>query len=316
VSVLHVAEAQPGEAADVVAVIRRGFGARPVLEPPSTALDETVESVAQTLGEPAAGGVLARRDGSPVGTMIFDPSRPGVLGFRRVSVDPAHQGHGVASAMVGVAEDVATHRRLDGCWLTARTELPDTVAFWLRRGYDETDQCGSRLELSKALPAVVPVPTGEDTRTLGRRLAGLTRAGDLLVLSGGLGAGKTTLTQGIGAGLRVRGEVTSPTFVIARVHPSTVGGPDLVHADAYRLGGVAELDDLDLDASLAESVTVVEWGDGLSERLAEAWLEVRLAPLPGVAPDGGRVVTVRPHGTRWATVRLRSALGAHQPAVG
>ncbi len=94
------------------------------------------------------------------------------------------------------------------------------------------------------------LPRVEDTRSLGRLLGGMLRAGDLVVLTGGLGAGKTTLTQGIAEGLGVRGPVTSPTFVIARVHPSTVGGPALVHVDAYRLGGGLELDDLDLDTSV------------------------------------------------------------------
>ncbi len=90
--------------------------------------------------------------------------------------------------------------------------------------------------------------TADDTRELGRRLARVLRAGDLVLLIGRLGAGKTTLAQGIGSGLGVRGAVTSPTFVIARVHASGSGGPALVHVDAYRLGSVAELDDLDLDA--------------------------------------------------------------------
>jgi tRNA threonylcarbamoyladenosine biosynthesis protein TsaE len=111
-------------------------------------------------------------------------------------------------------------------------------------------------------------------RTLGRRLSAVLRAGDLVVLSGPLGAGKTTLTQGIGAGLGVRGSVTSPTFVIARVHPSLTSGPDLVHADAYRLGSRAEVDDLDLDRDLATAVTVVEWGEGLVEDLAPSFLSV------------------------------------------
>jgi len=111
-------------------------------------------------------------------------------------------------------------------------------------------------------------------RTLGRRLATVLRAGDLVVLSGPLGAGKTTLTQGIGVGLGVRGSVTSPTFVIARVHPSLSSGPDLVHADAYRLGSRAEVDDLDLDRDLATAVTVVEWGEGLVEDLAPSYLSV------------------------------------------
>ena len=143
-------------------------------------------------------------------------------------------------------------------------------------------------------------------RDLGRRVAELLRPGDVVVLVGGLGAGKTTFTQGLGAGLGVRGDVTSPTFVISRVHPSTVGGPALVHVDAYRLGGIAELDDLDLDTSLEESVTVVEWGEGIAEGLAESRLEVRIERAVGQqAGDADaeldpRRVTVTGHGPRWA----------------
>lgn len=131
--------------------------------------------------------------------------------------------------------------------------------------------------------------TTEDTQEFGRRLGALLRGGDVLVLTGDLGAGKTTLTQGIAEGLGVRGPITSPTFVIARVHPSLVGGPALVHVDAYRLGSAVELDDLDLDADLDASVTVVEWGAGLAEQLSESRLEltiggddVRTARLVGV----------------------------------
>jgi tRNA threonylcarbamoyladenosine biosynthesis protein TsaE len=132
-----------------------------------------------------------------------------------------------------------------------------------------------------ALDESVTVPSAARMRALGERLAGVLRAGDLIVLSGRLGAGKTTLTQGIGDGLGVRGPVTSPTFVIARVHPSLRGGPDLVHADAYRLGSQAEVDDLDLDADVDQAVTVVEWGEGLAERLAPSFLEIAIAPAPG-----------------------------------
>jgi tRNA threonylcarbamoyladenosine biosynthesis protein TsaE len=135
--------------------------------------------------------------------------------------------------------------------------------------------------------AELSVPTAADMRALGRRLAALLRAGDLVVLTGPLGAGKTTLAAGIGEGLGVRGRVTSPTFVIARVHPSEDGGPDLVHADAYRLGSRAEVDDLDLDADTGRSVTVVEWGEGLVEDLADSRLEVSIAMAPGAAPDAG-----------------------------
>jgi tRNA threonylcarbamoyladenosine biosynthesis protein TsaE len=163
--------------------------------------------------------------------------------------------------------------------------------------------------------------TAEETRRIGRRLGALLRAGDVVVLSGDLGAGKTTLTQGIGLELQVRGGVTSPTFVISRVHPSTVGGPALVHVDAYRLAGAAELDDLDLDQTLEQAVTVVEWGDGLAEPLAENRLRVRLERHRaaadqardrlaghGSADDEPRVITVEASGPRWDEVELSRRL--------
>ena len=148
--------------------------------------------------------------------------------------------------------------------------------------------------------------TADETRALGSRVAALLRAGDLLVLSGDLGAGKTTFTQGLGAALGVRGEVTSPTFVISRVHPSLVGGPALVHVDAYRLGGVAELDDLDLDTSLEDAVTVVEWGSGVAEGLAENRLEIEILRPHGDAADDSEARSVRIAGVgpRWADVDL------------
>jgi tRNA threonylcarbamoyladenosine biosynthesis protein TsaE len=159
--------------------------------------------------------------------------------------------------------------------------------------------------------AEVAVPAAADMRALGQRLAALLRPGDLVVLTGPLGAGKTTLVQGIGQGLRVRGPVTSPTFVIARVHPALDGtGPALVHADAYRLGSRAEVDDLDLDADLGTSVTVVEWGEGLVEDLADSYLEItitmeRSAAGPGAGesgpavPDEPRAVRLAARGRRW-----------------
>jgi tRNA threonylcarbamoyladenosine biosynthesis protein TsaE len=137
------------------------------------------------------------------------------------------------------------------------------------------------------------LPTLADTHALGRELAALARPGDLLVLVGPLGAGKTALTQGIGAGLGVREPVTSPTFVIARVHRD--GRIPLVHVDAYRLGGHADVDDLDLDVTVASSVTVVEWGQGMVEQLADEHLEVRLDR----GEDDVRTVVLVPHGTGW-----------------
>jgi tRNA threonylcarbamoyladenosine biosynthesis protein TsaE len=171
----------------------------------------------------------------------------------------------------------------------------------------------------------VSVPGAASMRELGRRLAGLLRPGDLVVLAGPLGAGKTTLVQGIGAGLAVRGPITSPSFVISRVHPSLRGGPDLVHADAYRLGSRLEVDDLDLDAELDRCVTVVEWGEGLVEELAPARLQITIerpqahpddVQESGTAEPGDelRLVTVAGYGDRWrdAARSLRSVLNDGQ----
>lgn len=160
------------------------------------------------------------------------------------------------------------------------------------------------------MSTVVKLSTVEDTRAFGARLAGLLRAGDLVVLAGPLGAGKTALVQGIGAGLGVIGDVTSPTFVIARVHrpdPVRGGRVALVHADAYRLGDAAdpraEIDDLDLDASMEEAVTVVEWGAGMVEQLGDAHLRIvitrhdddnRTVELSGVGGDWPHRLTSLP----------------------
>lgn len=147
------------------------------------------------------------------------------------------------------------------------------------------------------------VPTADDMRALGARIAELLRPGDLVVLAGGLGAGKTTFVQGVGAGLGVTTPVVSPTFVIARVHRD--GRVPLVHVDAYRLGSVDEVDYLDLDASLEDSVTVVEWGEGLVEDLTADRLEVHLERSAESA-DETRRVTLTGVGARWSTADLPS----------
>ncbi|GAB3153112.1 tRNA (adenosine(37)-N6)-threonylcarbamoyltransferase complex ATPase subunit type 1 TsaE [Amycolatopsis stemonae] len=139
-------------------------------------------------------------------------------------------------------------------------------------------------------------PTPEETMDFGRVLGRVLRAGDLVLLAGPLGAGKTTLTRGIADGLGVGGRVSSPTFVLARVHPAGAPGVPLVHVDAYRLGGdLSQLDDLDLDPDLERSAIVVEWGEGSAERLSEDYLVVRLDRRE----DDVREVTLEPHGT-WA----------------
>jgi tRNA threonylcarbamoyl adenosine modification protein YjeE len=160
------------------------------------------------------------------------------------------------------------------------------------------------------VPAVRRIATADEMHELGRELAGVLRAGDLVILSGPLGAGKTTLTRGIGEGLDVRGPVTSPTFVLARTHPSLSGGAPLVHVDAYRLSSALELDDLDID--FARSVVVVEWGAGMLDGVAESWLDVAIERPTGAAEgtaadadavdetDEPRTVTLTGYGPRWA----------------
>lgn len=157
----------------------------------------------------------------------------------------------------------------------------------------------------------------EGTRLAAQVIAGVLRPGDLLVLDGPLGAGKTTFTQGLGAGLDVRGPVASPTFVIARVHPSLSGGPALVHVDAYRLGGSADLEDLDLEADLDDAVTVVEWGRDRVEYLTSSHLLVELERPDQVddpdLPEEPRTLRLTPAGPRWdegAVTDLARALDA------
>ena len=166
------------------------------------------------------------------------------------------------------------------------------------------------------VPASVSIPDAETMHQFGRDLAGGLRAGDLIVLTGPLGAGKTTLARGLGEGLRVRGAVTSPTFVLARTHPSTVDGPPLVHVDAYRLSGAVELDDLDID--FAGSVVVVEWGRGMLGGITDSWLDIEIERPLGASEanhtdttqvdptdldmdlDEPRTVTITAVGPRWA----------------
>ncbi|WP_406050944.1 tRNA (adenosine(37)-N6)-threonylcarbamoyltransferase complex ATPase subunit type 1 TsaE [Kribbella sp. NBC_00889] len=298
---LHVMDATSDHVDQIVAVIHHAFSARRVLDPPSTALSENATTVADTIAQ--YGGLLVRSNGVPAGAMLFEETGD-VLNLRRVSVDPRHQGHGVASAMVGCAEEVAVQRGLNRVQLIARVELPDTVEFWRRRGYSLVEQQDHNLILAKAMPIELIVPTADDMRAIGEEVAGQLRAGDVLVLSGDLGAGKTTFTQGLGAGLKVRGDITSPTFVISRVHPSLAGGPALVHVDAYRLGGIAELDDLDLDASLDDAVTVVEWGHGLAESLAPDRLDI-VVTRGDDDTDETRELRIIPVGPRWAASGVR-----------
>lgn len=157
------------------------------------------------------------------------------------------------------------------------------------------------------------IPDADSMHEFGIELAGMLSAGDLVVLTGPLGAGKTTFTRGLGEALAVRGAVTSPTFVLARTHPSTIGGPPLVHVDAYRLASAVELDDLDID--FARSIVVVEWGRGMLEGITDSWLDIEIERPVGASEavtasddpaelgfdlDEPRTVTITAHGPRWA----------------
>lgn len=174
------------------------------------------------------------------------------------------------------------------------------------------------------------VSTAEQTHELAAALASVLDAGDLLVLTGELGAGKTTFTQGLGEGLGVRPGIISPTFVLVRIHPNLPdgarpGGPDLVHVDAYRLASASEIDDIDLENTMDSAVTVVEWGRGRVEHLSDSRLEIdlhRAIGLPAQPRDGGaatagesgvldfdtddnddepRTIVMRGFGPRWAS---------------
>lgn len=297
-----VTEAGADDATAVHRVVHEAFSARPRLDPPAAALAETVHSVRDRLGE--SGGLLCTVDGDPAGALLLDPDGDGMW-LRRVAVEPRYHKHGIASALVAYAEDLAAARGFDTVRIIARAELPDTVRFWRHRGFDEESVEGTTMVLARPLPVDVEVPTAEAMQELGRRLAAVTRPGDLLLLTGDLGAGKTTLVQGLADGLDVRGNVTSPTFVISRVHKPNGTGPPLVHVDAYRLGGVAEVDDLDLDVAVDESVTVVEWGAGLVEGLTDDRLEVAITRPSGDEQGEDRGVRITRVGDRWRDVDLR-----------
>lgn len=179
--------------------------------------------------------------------------------------------------------------------------------------------------MSDTITATFQVSTSDadQTRSLGEDLGRVLAAGDLVMLSGGLGAGKTTFTQGIGIGMGVRGRVASPTFIVARVHPSLSGGPDLIHADAYRIKDLSDLETLDLDSSLDEAVTVVEWGEGKTEAMSNERLSIEVRRASGGQAetegdiidlehmdDGTRLLVLRAHGHRWDGV-LDAVVAAH-----
>src|SRR5215218_11021889 len=290
----------------MVEVIHSAFKARPPVDPPSAAIDETEATLAANLRRGA--GVLAHVAGRPAGVILVLPGTDGTATFSRVSVHPDLQRHGIASSMVTAAEELAAIRGFQRVELFTRAEFPEFVAFWQHRGFVVDRVVPHGVILTKPLPLVIKVPTSEAMVRLGERLARLLEAGDLIIAGGDLGAGKTTLTQGIGRGLGSEGPIISPTFVLSRIHPSAMGRPTLMHVDAYRLSTASELDDLDLDAAVPDSITVVEWGQGIAEGLAEDRLEIDIwtsaADFSATSDDSERLVTIRTVGDRWRGVDL------------
>ncbi len=297
---LRILRVDASRAADVLRVVHAAFAARPPVDPPAAALSDTEQTIAAKL---AGGfGVLGEVDGEPAAALIVALDADGAT-VTRVAVHPDYQHRGIASALVLCAMDLLAARGTRTLALGVRTEFPGLGRWWRRHGFVRVGEQPPLELLQRSLPVLVEAPTADAMRDLGRRLAGLLRPGDVIIATGDLGAGKTTLTQGIGAGLEVAGPVISPTFVLSRVHRSSTGGPALVHVDAYRLGSFDELEDLDLEASLADAVTLIEWGGGIAEGLAEDRLEIDIRR--GLDPDDEtRLVFLAGVGPRWAEGQL------------
>lgn len=293
-SELTLRVATPADAPELLRVIRAAFSARPPVDPPAEALSDDVADIERALREGA--GVVAEMDGDLVAGLLIDLDGH-IATLRRVSVAPSHGGNGLARTLVEGAFTVAADLGGRTVELMAREEFPHLIQWWRESGFEVVCRVPHGVRMGRALPVAVDVPTADDMHQLGRRLAQSLRKGDLIVATGDLGAGKTTLTQGIAAGLGVEGAVISPTFVISRIHRHPGDGPDLVHVDAYRLGAGSELADIDLDATLPDSVTLVEWGRGLAEWLADDRLEIDI--VRGIDADT-RTVFLTGVGPRWA----------------
>ncbi len=307
---LQLRLAEPSDAETMLHVITQAFGGRKALDPPADAMSDTLADVQARIATQI--GVIASDDSGVAGCLFCslhpDSGVPSGM-LHRVCVLPGHRRNGVAFQLVVAAAELATRAGMRRLQLIARRELPDVVAWWQAYGFDVARELDEhQLLLDIALPASVRIPTAGQMRDFGTRLAELLAPGDLIVVNGELGAGKTTLTQGIADGLQVCGPVTSPTFVLSRIHRPTGAAPQLVHVDAYRLGSAAELDDLDLDETLGDSVTLIEWGAGLAEHLAADRLEIDIERSDDI-DDDTRLVTVRGVGPRWRGVDLWALAG-------
>ena len=291
--------ATPDEAPELLHVIRDAFSARPPLDPPAEALSDTVEDVRQAIEDGL--GVVVESDGEIIACLLVAIDGPNAT-LRRVSVLPGRGNAGIGFDMVATTLLALADMGLEDVELTARPELPKTVTWWQRAGFEKRGEHAGGWIMGRALPRAFKVPDAEAMRQLGHELAQLLEAGDVLVASGDLGAGKTTLTQGIGAGLGIEEQIISPTFVIARIHESTTGRPPLVHVDAYRLSSPEELRDIDLQDTQPTSITLVEWGRGLAEWLSPERLEIHIQRSDD-PDDDERTVYLLGIGERWKQVR-------------
>ena len=292
-------------------VARRAFSARPPLDPPAAALADTVADVQAALAPPGC-GVVAESDGVIVASLLvrFDAAidQPAPIAtIRRVGVLPDYRHHGVADALVRATLRSLADGGINRARLLARAELPQIIAWWQARGFLIDHEVAHGYIMSAHLPPPLRAATAADMHRLGVTLAPYLRVGDTIIASGALGAGKTVLAQGIGDGLGVLGPVISPTFVLARLHPSP-SGVGLVHVDAYRLGSAAELADIDPGAGLPQAVTYIEWGTGLAEGLNDERLEIHIER----DDDDARTVYLMPVGRRWRAVEWEELARVYQ----
>lgn len=296
---LRIAQAQ--DAATVLHIIHSAFAARPPVYPPPEALAETEQSIRQRLD--AQIGIVGLVDEEPVAALFLSFEDAHTAMVHRVSVLPGYRHLRIAAEIVRAAAQLAADQGRRRLQIVAREELTKVVDWWRAFGFVEVEPVPHGFLMARDLPVRIWVPTAAAMQQLGVRLAGLLNAGDLLVANGELGAGKTTLAQGLGQGLSVQGPVISPTFVLSRRHLAAGDGPSLLHVDAYRLGSAAELEDLDLETSMAGAVTLVEWGAGLAEGLNRNRLEIEILRSPD-PDDDARVVYIYGVGPRWQDVDL------------
>ena len=296
IETIQVRLASAADAPGMLRVSRTAFAARRPVDPPAEALSDTLADVERALAE--GWGVCALDDDRMVGCLLIAHDGE-VATLRRVSVLPTQTRRGIAKAMISGAVSLAVDAGLKRVEVLCRREFPELAGWWGEHGFGPLRETTDGILLGRDLPVAVTVPTPGAMHTLGMELAGLLRAGDVIIATGDLGAGKTTLTRGIGEGLDVEGPVISPTFVLSRIHSSRGHGPDLVHVDAYRMTDAGELADIDLDATLSRSVTLVEWGGGIAEWLSDERLEIDIDREVG---DETRRVTLTGIGSRWAGV--------------